>query len=314
MGVDYKHFLLPVRRDFVPSADRLAALVERLRRDKWVMTEEHFEVLYRDEDEDEDQEDPGDDTQLVARDPAWLTELVEAHEASNKPRYNVSEPILQFHRGVVVTSRMMRSSGGARPSRPVDEPLPSPLTAAWLEERGTDPEPLVHRIQFCVDPDRPFDDVGLRYPFTFGSGEDDNGQLSSHNLEIDIADDYIVPYPLSPRELPPCACGAPRQYEPSLWISGMSCCYHRTCPNCRVPFDVTALETVLHNAWNEERHEQRIRACAYRFALCINCEKAWPHEANHSGSGCEPIALARELLQLMEEETGERFEDFGVLS
>jgi len=69
----------------------------------------------------------------------------------------------------------------------------------------------------------------------------------------------------------------------------------------------------LSSQGTEQRHEQRIRACAYRFALCIDREKAWPHQANRSGSGCEPIVLARELLQLIAEEIGERFEDFGAL-
>src|SRR5215213_6153529 len=137
MGVCYRNFLLPRDRRFVPTADRIARLVERLRAERWVLTP---------------------DDAAFARS--------EAGSPSLYPRATGgwAEPFLA--RFTKPRERWQKAL-----------PIPTPLTAQWIEaQRHSDSSNPLQRelaLHFWVSVEQGFAELGMPYPLAYGENEDD---------------------------------------------------------------------------------------------------------------------------------------------
>lgn len=283
MGVEYEHWILPKRRDYVPSTQVVARFVELLRSKRWVLT-------------------PG------------MARFAELRGGYGTPPDVRGEDDTGAYASLFGTNPHTPKRG-----RPVYQPVPAPLDASWLDARMDErhPSPLAREIGLCFPiqiPDEElstWEEAGLEYPFTFG--EDD--VFNYHQITLYVADDFVTHDWTNTFQSPiddSCQCGTKLRYDPDRDYPAYVAAHsidgriRRVCPTCKAPFDPTGRASVMNDGWEEGRSAPLPGGITFRFAVRIDCHKGWPREHGR-------ISLKPELRELIEEVIGEPCEDFGGL-
>ncbi|HVH47655.1 MAG TPA: hypothetical protein VM925_35210 [Labilithrix sp.] len=177
MVPSYRHFLVPRSRSYRPSFDRVAALVERLRADRWLLTRD---------------------------DPAFEQQLDYVLHGSHTQTGGFARLAMDNP-----------TPGNVPKTADVAIPIPAPLTATWLHEHvdseSTDARFAEIALVFPLAiRDGGFAKHGLPYPFTFGEQES-----TYHAIEIHLARELVHRRlgDVEPIETM-CHCGAELGWDP----------------------------------------------------------------------------------------------------
>jgi hypothetical protein len=267
MGVEYRHFVMPLDRAFQPAFGRIATLVERLRAERWVLTPEH----------------PAFEGQFNK--PAEVRACERTGGRAERFGPNPSR------------SRRMRWETAL--------PVPIPIDEAWLsalrDPGAADPQADELALIFPVNlPDGDWDDLDVRYPFTFG--EDEPGY---HDVIVLASRDFIhhSSENIDPVETACARCGADLGYEPDDRLFVVAADFHARirarCPGCGAPFHPSAQRVEIRDGYTTSHAGLLAGGAAFRFAVVVDCSKGWPR-----GKGAP--ALHADLLRLCEETIGAR--------
>lgn len=278
MGVEYEHFVLPVRRDFRPSSETLARLVGELRRNHWVISDDH---------------------------PHCASFTSGPMTTSGGKVTGYASPV----------GRNPKASLG-RFGWPTVRNLPDPLDPAWLDTLTPADVPAPLSEELCLifpvdvvgDEFSTFDEAELEYPFTFGA---DDLDANYHRIELHVSGDYVVDDCNNTFDGidATCACGVELRYEVDR-IEFIPAIFNpwrikSTCPACTACFDPTTRSGAMRNGWTGAI-DRLNGGLTYRFALRIDCGKGWPRKRG-------PLTLRPELRELVECVLGQPCEEMGGL-
>ncbi len=259
MGGRYERWLLAKGNIFSPAASSIVKLVERLRKEKWIAT------------------------------PSDLAKL--RYEGRPRSRAKASGgyavKTVENRFGSDVDAKLDAST----------EPLPTALTADWLE----DGEREELRLVWPSSGDRP---LPVRYPLTL-----DPDGAASYALEVHRCDEYVYPIAKTIGRVPTtCNCGEDLTFE---WDDEeLVPAFERSlgifaeCEECSRTFDPSKGVAIIKNPFDGSSDEVTGGA-AHRFALKVDCGERFVADPK--------LAFAPDLVALVESEFGRPFYEVGRL-
>ncbi|APR78263.1 Hypothetical protein A7982_03610 [Minicystis rosea] len=248
MGVEYEILLLPRAPVFVAGAERIAALVERLRADAWVATPES---------------------------PGWI-DMWRPRPPPEPGAYNATggwtEPFIE-------SPRSLRERADKRRAIPI--PADSAWFSALRDANGERPQADELALEFSVGADD-WEEAGLRYPFAYG--DDEPGY---HTYRILAARDFVRHGAFERGDTrcghnggsrPRCETDLAYTIDETRVAAPIDGVHYldriqRICPTCGNAFDPSS-----RAAYDVDAGVSVI----FRFAVVIDCHKGWPR-----GSGEE---------------------------
>lgn len=150
-----------------------------------------------------------------------------------------------------------------------------------------------------------WDDLGVRYPFTFG--EDEPGYhdilvLASRDFVHHSSENIAPVGTVCPR------CGADMGYEPDertfVVPIELGPRIRATCPPCEISFHPSAQRVELRDGYTGQHAGLLAGGAVFRFAVMVDCSKGWPR-----GKGAPSIHP--DFLRLVEETIGARCVSVG---
>jgi hypothetical protein len=178
------------------------------------------------------------------------------------------------------------------------EAIPAALTESWLD----DPSREEVRLVWPVDADAADVSGALKYPLTRAP----EGAVR-YTLEVHRAPEYVYPISETIESVPTeCACGEDLAFEwdeeELVCAFGAATGIFAECEECSRTFDPSKGMGAIANPFDGTKEEVRGGA-AYRFALKIDCGESFVADPK--------LALAPELVALVERELGRSFYQFG---
>lgn len=260
---DYERWLIAKGNVFSPGAAAVVKLVERLRKDKWIV-------------------DPAAPEMQKLR-----FEGPRAERAKVTGGYAIKTVANTF--GKDVRAKLAAST----------EALPAVLTPEWLD----DPEREELRLVWPVAGDEP---LPLEYPLSLRPG----GELS-YSLELHRCLEYVYPISDSIEAVPTeCRCGEDLTFdwddEELVPAFGAATGIFAECEECSRTFDPSKGEATITNPFDPSSAAEVPGGAAYRFALKVDCGKAFVKDPK--------LAFAPALVALLESEFGRPFYEVGSLS
>lgn len=203
MTVCFATFLVPVDRAYVPPPERIAALVERLREEAWVLTPRHpaFDEI------------------------PWTTPLT--GEDDYRATGGWAQPL------VMDPARVPRGATERTP-RAVPIPADAAFVRSLRDEASTSAQRDEMELRFMVQSDD-FESAGVSYPFEYGAAES-----GYHDIVIRASRDYVKRFAEAPTPDTSCrGCRAEMAYETNRRevLTPISCDERvcAECPRCGAP-------------------------------------------------------------------------------
>jgi hypothetical protein len=175
--------------------------------------------------------------------------------------------------------------------------LPQHLTRDWLDEVMRQDLAL----RWPVKSTRRYD---LRYPLQ--PLPDLDGGDTYYDVWFELSSDYVyrVSDCIDPFETTACPCGTGLEFEVEhdfIWPFRL----RSECPACRRPFDPSGLRAAVRNMWtNDERVVPG--GATSRFAIVVDCGKAWPRSEDTTADH-EFVALCARVLACTIDQMGDAY-------